>query len=196
MGKSILIAEQSEIIRKGLVQVIGNTNLFDSINEIHAASNLPAAVKRYDPDILIINPLFITPDLAVWLKEKRNANMRVAAFVYNIFDDDLRELFEDVIQVGDSRNKIKKKLAALLMLPTESIHNGNADILSVREKEIVRLLAQGLNNREISEKLFISPHTVNTHRKNITRKLDIRSVAGLIVYAIINDIVTVEELQQ
>ena len=63
-------------------------------------------------------------------------------------------------------------------------------ILTARETEILQLVAEGLTNQEIAGMLFISPSTVDTHRKNITAKLDIHSVAGLVKYAIRHKIVT------
>jgi regulator of cell morphogenesis and NO signaling len=67
--------------------------------------------------------------------------------------------------------------------------------LSDREKEIVCSVAQGLSNKQIADKHFISIHTVITHRRNISRKLGIHSSAGLVVYAILNKLVTIDELR-
>ena len=61
--------------------------------------------------------------------------------------------------------------------------------LSTREKEVLREVVNGLSNKEIADKLNISTHTVISHRKNITRKLDIHSVAGLTIYALVNGLV-------
>jgi len=61
--------------------------------------------------------------------------------------------------------------------------------LTLREKEILRQVAMGLSNKEIADTLFISIHTVITHRKNITGKLGIKSISGLTVYAIINRLI-------
>ena len=66
--------------------------------------------------------------------------------------------------------------------------------ITEREKEIIKLVAQGLLNKEIADLLNISVHTVITHRKNISVKLGIKSIAGLTVYAIINGIVDIEQL--
>lgn len=71
---------------------------------------------------------------------------------------------------------------------------GNS-ILSAREREIVGLVVRGLKNKDIAEKLFISVHTVLTHRKNISRKLNIHSVSGLTIYAIVNNILNIDELE-
>ena len=67
------------------------------------------------------------------------------------------------------------------------------DELTDREKEIVKMVSLGLTNREIAEHLFLSTHTVTTHRKNITKKLGIKSASGLTIYAIVNNIITIDE---
>ncbi|MDD4085903.1 MAG: helix-turn-helix transcriptional regulator, partial [Bacteroidales bacterium] len=64
-----------------------------------------------------------------------------------------------------------------------------------REISILKLVALGNTNNEIADKLFISAHTVMTHRKNITRKLGIKTVSGLTVYAILNQLIKLEEVQ-
>lgn len=71
----------------------------------------------------------------------------------------------------------------------------NEDALSDREREIVHCVVCGLSNKQIADELFISLNTVLTHRKNIARKLNIHSVAGLTIYAIVNKIVNIDELQ-
>ena len=65
--------------------------------------------------------------------------------------------------------------------------------LSEREKEIIVQIVRGLSNKEIAEALFISVNTVMTHRRNISRKLQIRSVAGLTIYAIVSGLVNLDE---
>jgi DNA-binding CsgD family transcriptional regulator len=68
------------------------------------------------------------------------------------------------------------------------------DILTQRERTIVRLVSLGMTNRQIADQLYLSTHTVITHRKNINSKLGIKSVSGLTVYAIVNNIITIEEV--
>jgi len=196
MGKTILIIEQSEVVRKGLIKVIGSFNLFAGIHELACNANIESSVIRLEPDILVINPVLLKPGLPEWLKENRNGRMKIAAIVYTLFDEELKSLFDEVIQIGDTRLKIRNKLESLINKPVDPRPQVPDETLSRREKDVVKLLAKGLSNKEISEQLYISPHTVITHRKNITRKLNIKSVAGLIVYAIINEIISVEEMQQ
>lgn len=68
------------------------------------------------------------------------------------------------------------------------------DVLSQREKDIVICIAKGLANKEIAEELNISVHTVTTHRRNISSKLQIHTVAGITIYAIANELVNMEEI--
>lgn len=67
--------------------------------------------------------------------------------------------------------------------------------LSEREKDVVIGVVQGLTNKEIAEKLFIAPNTVITHRRNIARKLQIRSTAGLTIYAIVNKLIDISAVE-
>ena len=66
-------------------------------------------------------------------------------------------------------------------------------VLTARERDIVRAIAQGLSNKEIADKLFLSVHTVTTHRRNISSKLNIHSPSGLTIYALMHGIITLEE---
>ena len=70
----------------------------------------------------------------------------------------------------------------------------NPDALSDREKEVIISLVQGMSNKEIADHLCISTNTVITHRRNIARKLQIHSPAGLTIYAIINGLVDISSV--
>ena len=70
----------------------------------------------------------------------------------------------------------------------------SSETLSEREREIVACVVKGLTNKEVADRLFISVNTVQTHRKNIARKLGVHSVSGLTIYAIVNKIVDVTEM--
>lgn len=69
------------------------------------------------------------------------------------------------------------------------------EALSEREKEVVLHVVKGLSNKEIADRMFISVNTVMTHRRNISRKLEIHSVAGLTIYAIVNGLVNLQDLK-
>ena len=103
------------------------------------------------------------------------------------------ELFVPAVELLE--RKVERESAA-----QESEEKDNAaarsDALSEREREIVHQVVCGLSNKEIAARLFISLNTVLTHRKNIARKLNIHSVAGLTIYAIVNGIVKIDEVKQ
>ncbi len=70
------------------------------------------------------------------------------------------------------------------------------EVLSDREKDILVGVVKGQTNKEIADSLFLSVHTVLTHRRNIARKLEIHSPAGLVIYAIVNGIVKMEDIKE
>ncbi len=77
----------------------------------------------------------------------------------------------------------------------EETQNDILSDISDREREVIRMVALGLSNKEIADKMFISVNTVMTHRRNIARKTGIHAAAGLTIYAIVNGIIKVEEVK-
>ncbi len=89
----------------------------------------------------------------------------------------------------------------------DSIHRANLDpnadeiknfncepvLLSQREQEVIALIAEGLTNTEIADRLFLSHHTVNTHRKNIMQKLQVKNTAAIVMYAVKSNLVNVNK---
>jgi regulator of cell morphogenesis and NO signaling len=71
----------------------------------------------------------------------------------------------------------------------------DSDALSERERDVIIALVQGMSNKEIADHLFISVNTVITHRRNIARKLQIHSPAGLTIYAIVNNLVDISSVK-
>jgi DNA-binding NarL/FixJ family response regulator len=195
MLSSVIIAEHSEIIRKGMAEILGKSGLFDRVREVACAANLMDLVNRYHPDVLVVNPGMVDNHFRDQLKNGKGYRPRLAAIVYSFHDEAVLEVFDELIQINDTRAKIQKKLIALVnTTPAEPIETDHG--LSPRETDVLKELVRGLSNKEISEKLFISTHTVMSHRKNITQKLNIKSVAGLTVYAILNKIIRMEDLRQ
>ena len=93
----------------------------------------------------------------------------------------------------DSMEELENKLKEQMCVEEEESEGGQ-QALSQREKEIVCGVVRGLTNKEIAEQLFLSVHTVITHRRNISKKLDIHSPAGLTIYAIVNKLVDIKEV--
>ena len=80
---------------------------------------------------------------------------------------------------------------------TNMLNNTTSDSaqLSERERDVVIGVVQGMSNKEIADHLFISVNTVITHRRNIARKLQIHSAAGLTIYAIVNNLVDISSVK-
>lgn len=99
-------------------------------------------------------------------------------------------IFIPAIMEMEKNNRPDNTLTSLSSLIGSVQENGEA--LSDREKDVLIGVVQGFTNKEIASKLFIAPNTVITHRRNIARKLQIHSVAGLTIYAIVNKLVELE----
>ncbi len=109
---------------------------------------------------------------------------------------DLKKIFRfsETIDTSDHEKNIIRKLEKQLsLIYTQNKEPDSPEGISDREKEVLRLVAIGLTNKEIGDKLFISAHTVITHRKNISAKLGIKTIAGLTMYALINHLIVPEE---
>ncbi len=96
----------------------------------------------------------------------------------------------------NTKSEIIEIISATINREFEQKTENKQEELSPREISIVECIAKGMTNKEIADKLFISTHTVITHRKNITKKLGIKSISGLTVYAILNNIVSINEINE
>ena len=99
------------------------------------------------------------------------------------------ELFVPAVQLLEAKVAVEGGKAE-----KETTSAAQQEMLSEREREIVGCIVRGMTNKEIAENLFISVNTVLTHRKNISRKLNIHSVSGLTIYAIVNKLVNVGDI--
>ena len=124
-------------------------------------------------------------------KQRDNDRLSAALFDIMVCERDLTNHFEveNELFVPAVHALEETRRAAAASAPAVAAAESDATALSPREKDIVRLVAQGKGNKEIADRLRISTHTVATHRRNISSKLDIHSGAGLTIYAIINGLV-------
>ena len=126
-----------------------------------------------------------------------NNNYLINSVLYDIFllEEDLishskleTKLFLE--EIKKLENKYKENPSLVLKKKSE-----NDTLLSEREKDVIICIVKGLSNKAIAEKLFISINTVTTHRRNITKKLNIHSSAGLTIYAIMNKLVDIKDVK-
>ena len=185
-----ILAIDSYLVRKGLISLLSRIQGLRIIREFAAADTFQQYANRQDFDFLIISESLFDQSSAVFvshpgllertilLKEEPVAQMEV----------------HNSIHLLEAREVITGKIRRLMDLHASSLTSSGSSELTQREKTIVRQVSLGLTNKQIAEELFLSTHTVTTHRKNISSKLGIKSVSGLTVYAIVNNIITIEEV--
>lgn len=199
INSKIVIAEPSALIRLGLETLLKRLpGLRLQVSVITPAESLLDSLRIRKPDILIINPVSPGCSNIQHLKEECGClHMKCLALIYSVADPALLRSYDDLLNIYDSPDEIKHKLERLNSeeIPEEP-ENEELQTLSLREKEIVVCVVKGMTNREIADRLYLSTHTVITHRRNIARKLQIHSASGLTVYAIVNKLVELNEIQK
>ena len=115
------------------------------------------------------------------------------ALVSSFIDATLLSKYDDSISIFDDLETLSNKIIRLQNIAPDE--GDGQETLSQREKEIVICVVKGMTNKEIAEKLFLSIHTVITHRRNISKKLQIHSAAGLTIYAIVNKLVELSDVK-
>lgn len=190
----IVIAEPSLIIRSGMVSVLHRLlELNVDIAEISEMEMLTKQISKYSPDVLIIAPMNIGGMSVPKLKSEIGLEeLKVIALQNSLSDTMMLKQFDGVISVYDSSDAIKDKLIKSIK-PTEKANTKQE--LSAREKEIVVCIVRGMTNKQIAEKLYLSIHTIITHRRNIASKLQIHSSSGLTIYAIVSKLIELDEVK-
>ena len=124
-------------------------------------------------------------------------DMKCLALLYSVAEHAVIRYYDDQISIFDSADEMKLKLERLHAKSEDGEGDGDEQqTLSTREKEIVVCVVKGMTNREIADRLFLSTHTVITHRRNIARKLQVHSASALTVYAIVNKLVELSDIQK
>ena len=187
----------SEIMERGLESILEGSHVF-SVEEIfHDYSKMvETRLSSLDPDVVIIDPLVLD-----FSNRKNGRNMLadvcdsiVIALDSSAIPDDVLRQYDGSVSIFDKSDAIIRKLqSAMDSKQSEPVSEGGE--LSAREKEILVCVAKGMLNKEIADKLNLSIYTVITHRKNITRKTGIKTVAGLTVYALLNGLIDMSSVQ-
>ena len=171
-------------LKSGLKPLVSKADTLDEIQQLH--------LKR-SCDIVVISPGLIQNNVKSYQTLKNQfENTHWIGVVYAYNDPNLLALFDAVITISDTSEVIVATVGKML----NTFNPKEPDVLSDREIEVLKLLASGLANKEIADKLNISINTVITHRKNISQKTGIKSVSGLTIYAVVKKLVTLENLSE
>ncbi len=183
MKQRLLIVEPSEVIIEGLKTILDGQIRFKVLEPEASAEHLDERLIATRPDIILINPTLVHNVT----KLRGEHPMALVALVYQYVERDLLKQFDGVVDIRDSRAQIIETLAQVS--PGEVAAGKSNYELTKRETAVLVQLAQGKTNKEIADALNVSVHTVISHRKNITHKTGIKSVAGLTVYAMLNNLI-------
>ena len=206
----LVLADSNDLIRIGLRTIL--TKLFDTtiVGEAQNEKELMEIVKSFKPNLIVLDytssgfTIDVIPKLhqvnknvkIIAITPEQSAQVLVDALKSGVTsyvkkDCDLAEI-QDAVRETNKGNKF----FCGQILETIQRANINLDdldvgsftceavVLSDRENEIITHIAEGLTNEQIADFLFLSKHTVNTHRKNIMSKLGVKNTAGIVMYAV------------
>lgn len=196
---TFIVAEPVFLVRKGLVNVINELPNASVVSELELAKNLTkifAGTGRYADVLVISSDLLKEMNLSEFKNLTSKRKSIVIVGVAKSTKDiplDFKSFFSEIVLLSDSKSVVVDKFKQILSPVSTSDEATQVQVLTQREAQILKDVALGLSNKEIADKNFISPHTVITHRKNITKKLGIKTVSGLTIYAILNKLIGINE---
>ena len=195
--KTVTLIVPSDIVARGLESILSEHGEFQvQENLVDCSRASEARLRNLAPDIIIIDPSVFDFQ---GRKEGRLAiaelcDASVIALEGPAVTEDVLKQYDGAISLYDDSVGILKKIHSADDSRQPDVAS-DGDELSAREKEILVCVAQGMLNKEIADKFSLSINTVITHRKNITRKTGIKTVAGLTVYAILNNLIDINSVQ-
>lgn len=212
----IIIADTNQLIRTGLTALLSSYSDFELLGEASSEQQLLEMVQNFPTDVVLID--FAARNFSIDTVQRITRNyprirmvaitgeqtgitivnaLRAGVCSYIKKDCDINEIVESIRETSSGGRFFCGQI--LETLRKENIDVNDMDIkefgceainISERELEIITLIAEGYTNVEIAEKLFLSPHTVNTHRKNILQKLGVNNTAAIVMYAVKTNLVS------
>lgn len=207
----VVIADTQYLVRVGLRHLFESNDRIRVADEVLNSGELLKSVEQHRPDVVIfdhdLSATFDVSDIGKVRKISKETNFLIISgntdrdSVFKVLqagglsfltkECDEEEIIGAVIATSKGEKFLCNKVIDVILekeLPADEETCAPSN-LTVRELEIVQLTARGFTARKVAEQLYLSPHTVYTHRKNIMKKLGINSASELIVYAINNGIV-------
>ncbi|MCB0402703.1 MAG: response regulator transcription factor [Flavobacteriales bacterium] len=205
----ILIANNNQIAGEGLRTILQSKLGNRVLGIVNSIDELKQQSKRYFPDIVVIDfqhDAFGLPAIKAIKQIYRDS--RILAITdalpsstihtalkngvdsYLLSDCEKPEIMEAIADTYEGKQFYCGLVIDILSdKNSEEAHGCSGISLSEREIEIIKLISDGCTNKEIADQLFLSTHTVNTHRKNIMSKLGIKNTAGIVIYAVKENII-------
>ena len=195
MSNRVIICEASEIITTGLYDILQGMSGCSVVARLDNPAQIDGKILSCSANMLIINPILLgytERNLPMQLV-KEHPQLSVIALVTTYIEPSLLKPYDAVIEINDSKLKIINKLGQIEK-NTDKTEKSDDVELSRREIDVLVAVAKGMMNKEIADQMNLSIHTVISHRKNITRKTGIKSVSGLTVYALLNNLIDETEV--
>ena len=188
--KAFLIMPSKVMARgiEGVFKDLGEFKVEGIVSDI--SSREETILKNTAADVIIVDPAVFAHSMQCMARQQiaEFTDASVVAFPSVFMDDEAARQYDAVLSLYDSPADIIHKLRSAVTVPRDNASTDGSD-LSSREKDILICVAKGMINKEIADMYNISIHTVITHRRNITRKTGIKTVAGLTVYALLNNLI-------
>ncbi len=208
----IIIADSHFLSRKGLKVLLSENSEFLLLAEALSTSELISQSHIHKPDLIIIDYTSVNYSLDGLKKIVKNyPNAKLLAITilqsneiiskvlktgitsHLLKDCEQDEIIEAIYKTAKGEKFMCRKIVNAV-LEGKPINNGEYSCegmkVSEREMEIITLIAEGYSNKEAADKLFLSTHTVSTHRKNIMSKLRLNNTAGLVLFAVRENLVS------
>jgi DNA-binding NarL/FixJ family response regulator len=208
----ITIADSHFLSRKGLAVVLNENDDFILLAEALSTSDLVNQSKFYTPDLIIIDYTssnYTLEGLHQIVKKYPSAKLLAitqpipankilqalnsGVISHLLKDCDQDEIVEAIYKtVKGEKFMCGKIVSDILQSKAADTNISSCEGLNIseREMEIIKLVAEGYSNKEIADKLFLSTHTVTTHRKNIMNKLGVNNTAGLVLFAVRENLIS------
>lgn len=212
----IILADSNELIRIGMRAVLGSEKDLEIVGEATTNDELLSLVKNFGSDIILIDytsygfsidiiPKVISryPNVSfVAITPEQSAQTLVNALrsgvkSYVKKDCDVSEIINSVKETGRGNKFFCGQILETIQRASIDVEDIDFEsfscepvLLSERENEIIVYIAEGQTNAQIAEALFLSNHTINTHRKNIMAKLGVKNTAGIVMYAVKTNLVS------
>lgn len=211
-----LLADHSELALVGLRAVFADVPRIEVVGEARDGIELQAQLVRTKPDIVLIDHtatgfgasairdgvrrskrtrfVAITPDPS---PVTFRSAVRGGVTSYIKKDCGIDEIVDAVLQTADGQRFFCGRIIDAMQRASVDLHKVISEpltcepvTLSEREYEVIALIAEGFSYTQIAERLHLSAHTVNTHRRNIMQKIGVNNSAALVMYAVKNGLVS------
>ena len=212
---SILIVDDHALMRNGLEAMLASEPDYEVVGVAADGMTAIRSVAELQPDVVLMDltmPRTSGMDAIVQIKRQYptvkivaltfhkeekyiHATLEAGADAYVLKDDSRTELFNALANVVTGNNYLSpsivdKVVAGYLSGGDTAAAKPSWEVLTRREREVIKLIAEGKRTKEIAEYLSLSPKTIEKHRTNLMRKLDLHNVSEVTVYAIKNGFVT------